>query len=567
MNMKKIFITILSIGLLASCYRDKGNYDYTLDNMNEITAITFNPAKTDDNLIEFQQALKEEDRDCRIVVNVTQSKETTLDNLHFYWNISGDKDTIVETTGYLDIKLPLAQDLKYNILLQVYDKTTTLSRYEKLKVQTRPIFKNSLFVLHGKEGERKLGNIEIIAEDTIIYTDAYSKLFPVNENPFANSIALNYSVFHDHSDKYPSDVNSQNMTVWNNDAKASVYEPYGLKVKYSNSAIFRPTSASFKYSRNVQVGSIYYNNFHRVVLSQDGQFYVGNHFPILYKPGYLIETGEAQNEAHQMSYRATAAAITSKRVVVWDEKNDRFLYLKHEMLPQIEDDIISNFFLASPIQNANVNFTSLQKSPAGMKAVYSYTQYIDDFDNTKAYFIFLDESSNEYWRYELTSVEIEDGNGEKANMTRANGEAPAAFTIEGELLSNFDPGEQINTVVYNSWFTSNYLFYANGGTVYRYNVSNGEKHIVYNAPEGYTVSVIKFRNADSSNYMGDLHLYMSIGLNKGEEGAVAEVKFTTASDLDETFPTLFFDKDNEGNIFGNIQDLQFAPIYNYHVEY
>ena len=319
--------------------------------------------------------------------------------------------------------------------------------------------------------------------------------------------------------------------------------------------------------RNVQVGSIYYNNFHRVVLSQDGQFYVGNHFPILYKPGYLIETGEAQNEAHQMSYRATAAAITSKRVVVWDEKNDRFLYLKHEMLPQIEDDIISNFFLASPIQNANVNFTSLQKSPAGMKAVYSYTQYIDDFDNTKAYFIFLDESSNEYWRYELTSVEIEDGNGEKANMTRANGEAPAAFTIEGELLSNFDPGEQINTVVYNSWFTSNYLFYANGGTVYRYNVSNGEKHIVYNAPEGYTVSVIKFRNADSSNYMGDLHLYMSIGLNKGEEGAVAEVKFTTASDLDETFPTLFFDKDNEGNIFGNIQDLQFAPIYNYHVEY
>ena len=564
--MKKIFITLLSVALLVSCYEDKGNYDYTLDSMNKIVEVTFNPAIADGKLIELQQALKEEDRDCKVIAEVTQSLKENYDNLHFYWNITGSgiNDTVIETPGYLDVKLPLAQDLEYNVFLQIYDYSTTLSHYTSFKIKTRPIFKNSLFILHGKEGERQLGNIEIIEKDTIIYTNAYAKLY-TGESPFSNVEALNYSTFHDYSSGTKSDEHAHYMTLFNAEGKATVYDPYGLKLVYSNNAIFRPVSSSFTYSRNIQAGTVHANNFFRTVISKEGQFYIGNHFPILYKPGYNIEIGEVSNSAHQRDYKVTAAAITPTRIVVWDEKYNRFLYLTHnERLPEIKEDVNSEFHLSNPVQNANINFEELDKSPEGLKAVYSYIQYIDSYDSdSKPYFIFYDEEYNEYWRYELTSQAVGEGKDNKAKMTRANGDATAAFTISGERLLNFDPGEQINTLVYNSYFTTNYLFYANGGTVYRYNANNGEKTVMYNAPEGYTVSVIKFRNEDPSPYMDNLGLYMSIGMNKGEEGAVAEILLTTASDLDETFTPLLYKEDNEGNKFGNIKDLQFVPTYTY----
>ena len=568
--MKKIFITLLFAALFVSCYQDKGNYDYTLSDMNEITDVIFTPAIADGNLIELQQALNEEDRDCKITVDIKQTKSENYDNLDFYWKISGTniKDTVVETRGFLDIKLPLAQDLKYSVLLQIYDRTTTLSYYRSFKVETRPIFKNSLFVLHGKEGERKLGNIEIIEKDTMIYSDAYAKLFGEESNPFINSEALCYSTFHDNSNGINKNQHAHFMTVFDSDGKASVYDPYGLKFTYSNTATFRPASESFTFARNIQVGSVYYSNFFRTVISKEGQFYIGNHFPILYKPGHNIEIGETQNNAHVRDYRVTAASITPTRVVLWDAKYNCFLYLVHnEWLPQYKDQVVSNFYLSNPVQDANVDFSTLEKSPEGLKAVYSYIQYVENYNSdSKPYFIFHDETNNEFWRYELESQAIGEGKDNKANMTRANGEPDAAFTIKGQRLENFEPGEQLNTIVYNSYFTTNYLFYANGGTVYRYNISNGDNTVMYKAPEGYTVSVIKFRNEDSSDFMDNLGLFMSIGLNNGDNGAVAEILLQTSSDVDETFPTLFYEKDKEGNyLFGNIKDLQFTPFFQYKI--
>ena len=42
--MKKIAYSLISILLLAACYEDKGNYDYTLDSMNEILSVSFSPS-------------------------------------------------------------------------------------------------------------------------------------------------------------------------------------------------------------------------------------------------------------------------------------------------------------------------------------------------------------------------------------------------------------------------------------------------------------------------------------------------------------------------------------------
>ena len=120
-------------------------------------------------------------------------------------------------------------------------------------------------------------------------------------------------------------------------------------------------------------------------------------------------------------------------------------------------------------------------------------------------------------------------------------------------------------ICYNSYFTTNYIFYADGGNVYRYNISNGDKTLLYSSPEGYTIDVMKFRSNSSHIYTGDLGYILSLGLNKGAEGAVAEIKLNTASDLDEEFEPLFYNQGEDGEKFGNIQDLQFAHEYMYQV--
>ena len=193
-----------------------------------------------------------------------------------------------------------------------------------------------------------------------------------------------------------------------------------------------------------------------------------------------------------------------------------------------------------------------------MTALLGYINFRESYETQKAYFIFKDESTEEFYRYALSQVTV---SGEKARS--ANEEKKAAFTIEVEKLKNFMPDCDVSTITYNSWFTTNFIFYSDGKTIYRYNVTSGDNIPVYIAPQGYDITMIKFRTEDSSNFTGDLGRILSIGLYNGTNGAVAEMRFNTAADVDEDFEPLFYDKDDEGNQWGIIKDLQFVNEYMY----
>ena len=75
--------------------------------------------------------------------------------------------------------------------------------------------------------------------------------------------------------------------------------------------------------------------------------------------------------------------------------------------------------------------------------------------------------------------------------------------------------------------------------------------------------MMKFRTEDSSNFTGDLGRILSIALFNGTNGAIAEMRFNTAADIDEDFEPLFYDKDDNGNQWGIIKDMQFANEYMY----
>ena len=574
--MKKIISSLLFVPLLSACYEDLGNYDYTLDSMNEITAVTFTPSvvrSASGDIIEVQQALDESDTRRRVDAVVEQTLATDLEELDFYWfrtyvdeNGEAVQDT-VRTKGYLEFDLPVGKAMSYNIFLQIYDRTTDLSHYSGFAIKTRPVFKNSLFVMHGSDGNRKIGNIEVIGNETKIYTDV--KTVTKDNNHYENATGFGYTTYINIPDNLTNIGETSALTVFCNNGESRAYDPHGMNVKFTSSQIFKPESENFSYRRTVQTGDPSNYTLYRVVLTENGEVYVGNVVQALYKPGHGCENGA--DLGHQTDYEITAATITHNRFLMWDAKNSRFLYAAKEDGGFAIDEgnsIKPSYVSRNPLLDAHVRFQGLQRSPEGMTAVMGYINYRDNYSQQNPYFIFKDEESGDYYRYELLMQNI--GDGSKVRRSRsADGEEEilSAYTIVGEKkLAGLTPTD-MSTITYNSWFTTTNLFFAEGNTVYRYNVSNGDKFVVYEAPQGYEVTKIKFRTEDSSAFSSDLGLHMNIVMSNGTNGAVAEIKFTTAADVDNDFTPLFYDRDNEGNLWGEIKDIIFVNEYAYEMVY
>lgn len=461
------------------------------------------------------------------------------------------KDTL-HTKGYVELEFPANTDRNYAVIMEVKDRSTDLDYYAKLNVKTRLLFKNSLFFLHQKGGETFLGNVEKIGTMLESRSNAYKTAKPtITDNPFADAIKLGYMSC------YSPEVNG--LMVFRSNGRGNTYNVFKALDTY-NVPLVPAVSSSFVASRVITVGNIAGNIF-KCLLSRDGQFYVGK-----WAPYYTVPGEDAEESLQSGDYRVTAATVTESYYVLWDAKNNRFIYQSNsDWFPfQLNEYAQNPPHSVYPVMDAKVDFSSLGTlSPVGKTAVYGFiASHNEFFPDAKPQFIFKDADNN-FYLYELTPVDA----GGKSRGGDA-GASESAFTITGKKLPDFHPGSNLASITYNPWFSTNYIFYAKDDNVIRHNLSNGDEQVVYTAPAGYTVSVIKFRTEDAesnstmSSNLGDLGLYLSIGMNKESNGAVAEIKLTPAADVDESF-SLFCDKDSEGNAFGRILDLQFAHVYTY----
>lgn len=573
--MKRLLFSILSLCLLVSCYKDKGNYSYHFDSLNniELDSIKFSPEAFESingPTIEVQQPLTEAQTERRITVSLKQTLSDNLDNLDFLWRrtyTNEDKQTVTDTLrtkGYIDLNFPMGKSTTYSLMLEIHDNSTGLAYYKNVVVKTRPIFQNSLFVLHGNDGARKLGNIEIIGNKAEVRTDAWATAHPNEPSPYAKAANLIYSTYYDFGNR----VESRNLGVFFQDGAALVYEPYGLELKFNSAYLLPRTQSSRPFVLNslAVAGTAETNSDYKCIISQDGYFYTTRTFLNFHIPAEGLKEEDPLN---QTDYEVSACAITDSYFVLWDKKHNRFLYVsKQDNFGWNEEvEAVQSIILQNPVQDALVDFSALgqQMSPVGKQCIYAYINDRENYPEAHPFFVFKDASSGTYYRYELTPNDT-GGKGDKKSAKKGDdgsaGSEPA-FSITGQVLQNFAP-TSIKAVAYSARFSTDYLFYAEGGTVYRYNVSNGDRMTIYSAPEGYTVSVLKFRSYDSGNRPGDLGRWLSIGMNKGAEGAVAEVKLTTAADVDAEETATFY-TGSATEHFGNIKDLQFAPIYTYSI--
>lgn len=561
----------MSALLLTSCYEDKGNYDYRFDSMNQvdISNVSYQPEAYEGvsgKVIEVQLPLTE-DKVQRVEAKLSQTLSDNYDNLDFTWYTAYTatkrdpmtgrevtetvRDTL-RTNGYVDLNFPANTDRNYSVIMEVKDRSTDLDYYAKLNVKTRLLFKNSLFFLHQKGGETFLGNVEKIGTMLESRSNAYKTAKPtITDNPFADAIKLGYMSC------YSPEVNG--LMVFRSNGRGNTYNVFKALDTY-NVPLVPAVSSSFVASRVITVGNIAGNIF-KCLLSRDGQFYVGK-----WAPYYTVPGEDAEESLQSGDYRVTAATVTESYYVLWDAKNNRFIYQSNsDWFPfQLNEYAQNPPHSVYPVMDAKVDFSSLGTlSPEGKTAVYGFiASHNEFFPDAKPQFIFKDADNN-FYLYELTPVDA----GGKSRGGDA-GASESAFTITGKKLPDFHPGSNLASITYNPWFSTNYIFYAKDDNVIRHNLSNGDEQVVYTAPAGYTVSVIKFRTEDAESNstmgsnLGDLGLYLSIGMNKESNGAVAEIKLTPAADVDESF-SLFCDKDSEGNAFGRILDLQFAHVYTY----
>lgn len=562
----------MSALLLTSCYEDKGNYDYRFDSMNQvdISNVSYQPEAYEGvsgKVIEVQLPLTE-DKVQRVEAKLSQTLSDNYDNLDFTWYTAYTatkrdpmtgrevtetvRDTL-RTNGYVDLNFPANTDRNYSVIMEVKDRTTDLDYYAKLNVKTRLLFKNSLFFLHQQGGETFLGNVEKIGTMLESRSNAYKTAKPtITDNPFADAVKLGYT-----SCPYP-EVNG--LMVFRSNGRGNTYNVFKALDTY-DVPLVPAVSSSFVASRVITVGNIATGNIFKCLLSRDGQFYMGK-----WAPYYTVPGEDAEESLQSGDYRVTAATVTESYYVLWDAKNNRFIYQSNsDWFPfQLNEYAQNPPHSVYPVMNAKVDFSSLGTlSPVGKTAVYGFiASHNEFFPDAKPQFIFKDADNN-FYLYELTPVDA----GGKSRGGDA-GASESAFTITGKKLPDFHPGSNLASITYNPWFSTNYIFYAKDDNVIRHNLSNGDEQVVYTAPAGYTVSVIKFRTEDAESNstmgsnLGDLGLYLSIGMNKESNGAVAEIKLTPAADVDESF-SLFCDKDSEGNAFGRILDLQFAHVYTY----
>lgn len=580
--MKKILYVAMSALMLTSCYEDKGNYDYHFDDLNkvDISDVTYTPSAYEGvsgSVIEIQMPMTE-DKVQRVEANLKQTLADNYDNLDFTWYSSYTvtetnpmtgrettktlRDTL-HTRGYVDLDFPANTDRSYNLMMVVKDKTTDLDYYANLNVKTRLLFKNSLFFLHQKGSETYLGNVEKIGSSLESRSNAYQTAFPTTtDNVFSSAIKLGFTTY------ISSRTATAALMVFNADGRGYSYNT--LKGLQRFDVPLVPTgSTPFVASRLVDVGSSSTFNKFDCLISRDGQFYIGKMTPYFMVPG----AASYDNTLHPGDYQVTAATVTADNFVLWDAKNNRFIYQSNgDYVPAWSMDDLAGTQSSMAVKDAHVDFSSLGSlSPVGKQAVYAFiASHSEFFEDAKPQFIFKDNADN-FYLYELTSVD--GGKNSKAKATRGGDDedassSEAAYTITGKRLPDFHPGSNLASITYNPWFSTNYIFYAKDDQVIRHNLSNGDEEVIYTAPVGYTVSIIKFRTYDSesnstlSSNFGDLGLYLSIGMNKGDNGAVAEIKLTTSADVDESY-TMFCDKDADGNAFGKILDVQFAHIYSF----
>ncbi|MCQ4874671.1 PKD-like family lipoprotein [Butyricimonas paravirosa] len=541
--MKRL-IYILSMLLLASCYDDKGNYDYKEINVLNVT------------LDEVYSVRLDKDTIVTITPKLSQSLQDNEENLGYTWlystinhNFYGSRD--LDTIGreqslYFHVD-PNVKNLKYEhyFRVNVYDEITGIEYPVNTMIKLIKPYDGAWMVLHSKNGQTELGSIEYIGENIVVQEDAYYK---ESGKRFAGKpLCLGQYTT---SCKYYGTGSSWNMfyVLTDNSKEAGVYCQWKkFEKKDSLSRMVAPMAQTGFDFQNIKMmdgdGSA-----SALLLSGGGVLYQIPRAGKVYKPKLDLK-GDV---------KITLASKIINNALVYDEAGHRFAFYyntsdglgvkKYDPLYFSEGEENADLVKAIPIRDGNATGADPNKLSPSQKVLYVGTGYQYDQGWSNMYGYALAKSEDKCFVYEF-------------NPRGFNSADEKSFNAYYQIDIPKGLGEDVcfaSTPPY-----SGIIFYASGNTVYRldFKQAGGKATVVYTHTGG-KVTKMKFarRKAPSEGlydaYQFDLLRSLGVSFDMGNgksDFVILNLSATGSIGADsESYPATQIYSD-----FGEIADFVF----------
>ena len=470
------------------------------------------------------------------------------------------RDTTV-TADSIPVMFLENTNTSYEIMLIIEDKSSSpahgIKQYYSITASSVPPYKNSLMVLHGKAGSRLIGNIDDNKLPGTKTLDIWKELYGNATNPFKTAVNI-----YDNSSYHDNGNYRHSMFIATYTGSAYIYNSYGL-VPLENEYWTYPQIEGHTIVPK-QIGKYNPDNMYGFMIDQEGVAYIcGRAFKMQF---FEIGANVAENtEGHIKTgeYEAECGIMYENYLLFWDKKENRFLttYYMNNQYPSPMTFNRAEAKMTSPLVDAGIDYQKAGvEAPGDMTALYGYISCDGANFGTTGYMLFSDASNNVYaYRIEIndknTSTETQSIRGTRAYTPVERFRITDRIQLTG--LKNFT---STSPMVYYSQLDPSFFYYASGRELYRYNMTNHQAQLVYTAPEGYSINLLKFRCATHYAHAGSLPSILDIGMNKNDEGAVATIKLTNSGTLDQTFEPRFYTG------FGPIADIAYAHEYIYQAQ-
>lgn len=488
--MKK-YIGICIAGLmlfLSACYDDKGNYSYS--DINEMT-LTMTPASEggSENIYILTQS-----QDDSLLFTLTPEVKQTLErkdgNLSYTWirqwyhNQKNYQDTL--HTKSCTFAFPPKTAMSYSVMFILRDETNGQEIYRQLTVKTVVPYIRSWLVMHGNDGDRRIGALEYDATRINVQrmvTDIYEELR--GKRRFNNAFAMKYASM------YSSNIEKgDKLFVFQPDSVTWIY-PFGCTEQAS-------TLRMMPGSWNARFMSCISNlNGKFGLLGDNGKYYHNGAF------GYFYQ---AQADEGATDYHADRAYISADAyVTLWDDVHKNLLYYGND---NWYDNWNDNRADVTSFDSRIVYFTpeDLKEFDLSDCRVLWIGKGLTDQAETGASVLLKANTSGTCYM-----LNIGYGGKDKAfSLYKDDGGEPTFIDTENIVLRNVDFDER--TVFASTGAFRNQLFYAQGSDLYLYNIISGESDFLYSAGSGKTITRLAFRQEERGSMDTDVYYERMLGI-------------------------------------------------------
>lgn len=529
--MKKL-VYIIIFGLIVSfvgCYKDLGNYEYK--DINEFSIDILPKAQEYDeefflyNYVYRQPANEAFEITYKPAIVQTLNKDDS--SLEFEWIVlknESKRDTI--KANELTLRYEPKVKTTYKVRLKVSDKTNNISKYRELNIRTELPFVKSWLVLHGKEGDRRLGAVERPdnKSESEVLSDVYGIIHD-KPNPFYNVINMFYT---------PADGSNFNkpehLTLL--EANKTYYiHPFDMGISKRDYNLMIPNpSANTKLSYGVTNSATGRN---AIIVTEEGKFFHGGPNGFYYMPNTLPEVS---------NYHVDKAYIAQNGMaVIWDNIAKRFLYLNlgDNWYGWYEGDgrpPSGSVSVDAPLTPFSKELF-LANELANKEVLWIGPPY-DSSIEAGASVVLRDISSNTLWLYLFNFDTYYDSD----------------VTIEKKDISDIVINSK--SLFALSVAFSHQLFYTLGETLYHYNIVTQDNSAIYTLGAGDSFSQLKFRESYSHYMVENENHKLGLGvlLANGLVGELHELTFSQSGDIIDQATY-------GGGAFGPIKDIDFTFIH------